>query len=72
MCIVGAEFLFVEKAVLKSEIVEQVGESGLLASSKPVMRNREVKPEDWHPWSMITVGAVIILYSFTLPRRVGS
>ena len=29
-----------------------------------------VTPPDWVPWSLMSAGAVIILYTFTLPRRV--
>jgi hypothetical protein len=30
---------------------------------------RELVPTDWAPWSLISGGAVTILYSFTLPKR---
>ncbi|MBI1246562.1 hypothetical protein GC197_01815 [bacterium] len=30
---------------------------------------RPFTPPDWAPWSMISSGAIIILYSFTIPKR---
>ena len=30
---------------------------------------REVKPAEWAPWSLLSVGAVVILYSLTLNRQ---
>ena len=32
---------------------------------------REVIPPDWAPWSLMGTGAVVMLYSFTIPQRVG-
>ncbi|MEN1678495.1 MAG: hypothetical protein AAGJ46_02805 [Planctomycetota bacterium] len=59
--ILGAEALAIEKAVLKPK----TGASGqVLAASQ------EVVPPDWAPWSLLAGGAVIVLYSFTIPRRV--
>jgi hypothetical protein len=26
-------------------------------------------PPDWAPWSLMSTGAIVCLYSFTLPRR---
>ena len=31
---------------------------------------RALNPPDWAPWSLISGGAVTILYSFTIPQRV--
>jgi len=58
-CLLGVEALAVEKAVLK-----QVPGS-VLAST------REVIPPDWAPSSLLGTGAVVVLYSFTVPQRVG-
>jgi hypothetical protein len=29
-------------------------------------------PPDWAPWSLISTGAVVMLYSFTLPKKLSS
>jgi hypothetical protein len=29
----------------------------------------EMSPPDWAPWSLMSAGTIVILYSFTLPKR---
>ena len=31
---------------------------------------KELNPPPWAPWSLLSSGAVMCLYSFTIPRRV--
>jgi len=31
---------------------------------------RQIIPPPWAPWSLMATGAVVCLYSFTIPRRV--
>jgi hypothetical protein len=57
-CILGFEALAIEKAVLKeSRRANAAGET------------RVVQPPDWAPWSLMAGGAVVMLYSFTIPPR---
>lgn len=56
-CLLGLEALAIEKAVLKVD-----------AGSQTSMR--EIVPPDWVPWSLLAGGAVVMLYSFTIPQRV--
>lgn len=69
LCILGGECMVVEKAVFANSAAVAVANSqspsdGAVASSK------EFSPPEWMPWSLVSVGAVVILYSFTIPRRV--
>jgi hypothetical protein len=57
--LLGVEALAIEKAIVKTE-----GTSFQAAT-------REVVPPDWAPWSLLGTGAVVMLYSFTIPQRVG-
>ena len=57
-CLLGVEALAIEKAVLKVEAT----------SAQDALR--EIVPPDWAPWSMLAAGAVVMLYSFTIPQRV--
>jgi hypothetical protein len=59
VCLLGVEALAVERAVLKPE----------LANTKMVGQS-EIVPPDWAPWSLLAAGAVVSLYSFTIPMRV--
>jgi len=60
--ILGLECLVIDKAVLAprgNSAVEQVA-----------VAYREVRPPDWAPWSLLSGGAVVMLYSFTLPAKI--
>jgi hypothetical protein len=61
-CVLGAECLIIDKATLNSR-------SGQQSALGFGARKREVIPSDWAPWSLLSAGAVTILYSFTLPQR---
>ena len=57
-CLLGIEALAIERAVLK------------VNASNAQTSWREVIPPDWAPWSLLAAGAVVMLYSFTIPQRV--
>lgn len=59
-CLLGVEALAIEQAVMKPQ---KQGEQ-VIAPAKTV------KPPEWAPWSLMAGGAVIVIYSFTIPRRV--
>ncbi len=60
-CLLGVEALALESAVLKPE----------MDGGRQVAGARTIAPPDWAPWSLMGAGAVVSLYSFTIPRRVG-
>ena len=60
--ILGLECLVLDKAVLKNT-AEAAAEQ---------MGSRVITPAEWAPWSLLSGGAVIILYSFTLPAKMRS
>jgi hypothetical protein len=58
--ILGMECLVLDKAVLHGR------ESG------GTLVARELAPPDWAPWSLLSGGAVVMLYSFTIPAKMRS
>ena len=69
LCILGAECLVVEKVVLAGGTPPPATTS--IGYQAPVATvNRDYKPPDWIPWTMISAGVVVILYSFTISKRV--
>ncbi|MCH8839927.1 MAG: hypothetical protein IH831_04485 [Planctomycetes bacterium] len=58
----GVEALAIEKAILKQP---KNGESRRFVED-------EITPPEWAPWSLMASGAVVVLYSFTIPRRISS
>jgi hypothetical protein len=59
-CLLGVQALAVERAVLKADT--NMAQSGW----------QEIVPPDWAPWSLLGTGAVVVLYSFTIPQRVNA
>lgn len=77
MCILGAECLVVEKAVMAASRNDAPPPPRrafpmmlqLRQPAAPQSESREVEPPEWAPWSLLATGAIVILYSFTIPRR---
>jgi hypothetical protein len=69
-CLLGAQALAVEKAVLHaSQPAASANSLPFIGGGFQTARRREIVPPDWAPWTLISAGAVTILYSFTLPAR---
>lgn len=67
-CLLGGECLVIDKAVLKAR---HESPNGFLNRLDPnAQRRREIIAADWAPWSLLSAGAVTMLYSFTIPQRV--
>lgn len=49
-----------------------LGVEGLAVDRFVMSRGGEVTPPDWAPWSLLSSGVVVILYTVTIPKRVGS
>lgn len=58
--LLGGEALFITQAVLR----RAEGQDG--ASQKTVT------PAERDPWLLMATGAVVVIYSFTIPRRAGA
>jgi hypothetical protein len=74
MCILGGECLVVEKFVLGAEGPPPTAQSPMTLFGAPPASaagpaSRDIEPADWAPWSLLSAGAVIILYAVTLNRQ---
>jgi hypothetical protein len=58
--VLGVECLLIDRATL------------ITSREVATAQVSEFNPPDWAPWSLLSGGAVVILYSFTLPRRYGN
>ena len=63
--VLGLECLVVEKA----EVAGGAATSAASFARQAVPSYREVEPPEWAPWSLMSVGAVVILYTFTIPKK---
>ncbi len=71
LVLLGAQCLGVEKFILKARqpAVEQA--SALFAAEPAKLGpHKEVVPPPWAPWGLMTTGAVVCLYSFSIPNRI--
>lgn len=69
--ILGVECLLIDKAVLAQRDPPSSTLMAKEGGAPAVARKREIVPPEWAPWSLMSTGAVVVLYSFTLPRRTG-
>jgi hypothetical protein len=67
ICVVGVECLFIETAVFTQK--GQAAASEPFATEAP-KKGKKITPPDWAPWGLLGAGMVVIIYSFTIPRRV--
>ena len=69
--ILGAEFMMLDKVVFH-EAPREGGALNILASvtSTKIIAAKTYEPPDWTPWSLFSVGAIVMIYSFTIPQRV--
>lgn len=71
-CIMGAECLAMDRFVLAG------GDSSLPAASQPAsffgppqaeLGSREYKPPEWMAWTLLSGGAIVILYSTAMRQE---
>lgn len=58
VAMLGLECMVIDKAILA-----QSGNQTALAS------NKEWVPPEWAPWTLLSGGVIVVLYSFTIPKR---
>ena len=70
LAILGAECLTVEQVTLK--LHEPPPDVAATPFEDPPEHGpaRKLTPPPWAPWSLMSTGIIVCLYSFTLPRRV--
>lgn len=68
-CLLGLQFLTIDKAILTSQEPAPSRFMGVNFAGMSAARNKEMTPPDWAPWSLMSLGAVTLLYSITLPAR---
>ncbi len=47
----------------------QTASFGSQATADDQAPTRLIKPLDWMPWSLLAVGSIIVIYTFTIPGR---
>lgn len=71
LIILGGECLMIERVVLAGPVASQASDEQLLDGSTSTEKtSRVIVPPEWSPWSFFSTGAVVMIYSFTIPSRV--
>ena len=66
LMIAGAECLAVDRVVWRTTPDPA---PTMLSFTKPAQKPKDFPPAPWVPWSLLSTGAVVCLYSFTIPKR---
>jgi hypothetical protein len=69
MVIFGLECLTVDRVLLKFREDPPPPTAVTLFKAQNEGPPKQFAPAPWVPWSLISSGAVVCLYSFTIPRR---
>ena len=67
--ILGGELLAIGKATLTLPAEESVQQRPLLNSVHETFHTRDFVPPDWAPWTLLSVGMVVVLYSSSYPHE---
>jgi hypothetical protein len=69
LMILGVQCLGVAQFTLK--IRDEAPASANIFETTPTLgAQKTLTPPPWAPWSLMSTGAVVCLYSFTIPKRV--
>lgn len=73
-CILGAECMVVERFVMAGERPAVEASPGAATffggtTASTSVASRDFEPPEWAPWSLLSAGAVIILYAVTINRQ---
>ena len=70
LVLLGAQCLGIEKLILN--IHERAQEQADLFSPEEPKPGPKIvaSPAPWTPWSLMSTGAVVCIYSFTIPSRI--
>ncbi len=66
--IFGLECLLIDSAILYSKTATSAVDF-FNPTSRPATSTSIWRPREWMPWAILSFGAVLVLYTFTLPRR---
>jgi Na+-transporting NADH:ubiquinone oxidoreductase subunit NqrE len=64
--LIGFECLFIEAAIFMQSSEVGTPDFQSLSTHIPVT----ISPPDWAPWVCMAFGTIVMIYSFTIPRRV--
>jgi len=70
LMIAGAQCLAVDRVFWRMD-PEPAAPALNVLQPPAAQKAKEFPPAPWVPWSLLSTGAVVCLYSFTIPKRIG-
>ena len=67
--ILGGELLAIEKATLTLPSKEPPQQHGFMNKIEQSFRTKDYVPPEWAPWTFLSIGAVVFLYSCSAPKE---
>ena len=73
-CIMGLECMVLDRATLTdaAALTQNVSHSEEGTSVARGSVDKELTWPEWLPWSLLSSGAVVIIYAFSLPKRMNT
>lgn len=68
MIIIGLEAMLIDSATVYAA-AESSATNFLDPSAAPAMNTKVIRPGEWTPWVILSIGAIVVLYAITLPQR---
>lgn len=66
--ILGGEMLLIDKATLTLPAEEPLEPNSFMSTVHETFYTKDFVPPEHAPWTLLSVGAVVFLYSHTAPR----
>jgi hypothetical protein len=66
LCVLGGEALVLDKVILANPASTAANRDYALSYSSSTPR-RVLVPPEWSPWALLGAGAVLVLYSYSVP-----
>lgn len=70
MMIIGVEAMLIDSATVYAA-AESSAAQFIDPSAPPAIITKQIRPGEWTPWVILSFGAIVVLYAFTLPQRWG-
>jgi hypothetical protein len=80
LLLLGVQYLLIDTLVLKPECAKFLGEEqsqpivaardalGSLVQTSNTLASKTVRPPEWIGWALLSIGAVLVLHSWAMPR----
>ena len=69
LCLLGVQCLVIERAVLADAVVSPAPLLSADGTFTAPGTRPEIETREWMPFTFLGMGIVIILYTFTIPKR---